>query len=73
MLRRLFASRNVLEEMYPRLRAAPFLLPLYQVKRWLRLLDPVGRKEAMWELKTQRSISKESIRSFDALMNRLGL
>ena len=73
VLHRWFVSRNVLEEMYPKLKSRPYLLPVYQVKRWLRLLDPRKRKKAAAEVARLNTISKESIRSFDALLNSLGL
>ncbi len=73
VLHRLFVGRNVLEEMYPALRSRPILLPLYQVKRWLRLMNPHKRKAAMAELERVHAVSRENISSYDALLKSLGL
>ncbi len=70
---RLFASREVLEEMYPRLRKRPFLLPLYQMKRWTRLMNPRKRKGALSEIKRLSSVEQETVSAYDGLLRRLGL
>ena len=72
-MHRLFVGRNVLEEMYPALRGRPMLLPLYQVKRWLRLLDPRKRKAAVLELERAHTVSRETVRTYDELLKTLGL
>lgn len=70
---RLFASREVLTEMYPKLERHPCLLPVYQIRRWLRLLDGKKRRAAFAEVKRMHSISQETIDSFDVLLNSLGM
>ena len=70
---RLFAERSALEETYPSLRGRPCLVPLYQARRWLRLVDPDVRKRVISEVKLVRTIPKETIDSFDRLLTSMGL
>jgi len=73
LIKRLFISRTALEGLYPRLKRHPFLLPYYQVKRWLRLKDTSRRKRIVDELNGVRMIKREKIDSFDKLLVSLGL
>lgn len=73
VLHRLLARRDVLEGMYPGLREKPALLPYYQVRRLLRLVDPGKRRGAVAEVRRLGSVSDEAIDSFDSLLTSLGL
>ena len=72
LVRRLFIRKSVLQELYPNLRRKPYLLPYYQLKRWLRLCNKQRRKRAVGELKGIYSIREEQIVSFDQLLISLG-
>lgn len=71
--RRLFIKKEALQELYPRLRDKPLLLPYYEIKRWFRLLNKTKRKRIFGELKGVHTINKDQIDSFDKLLTSLGL
>ena len=73
VLKRLLVSREVLEEEYPVLKEKQYLLPVYQVDRWMRLLDPKKRSNALKELEGIRGIEREAVDSFDEMLRELGL
>ena len=73
ILHRLFVNREVLEGMYPGLRGKAWQMPLFQVRRWLRLLDRGKRRGALAEVKRMSAADKTAIESFDALLKTLGL
>ena len=73
VLRRLFIKKKILQEIYPKLRDVPFLLPYYQIKRWSSLFDVKKRDKYIRELKGVHVIDKKQIDSFDQLMTNLGL
>ena len=70
---RLFVSRHFLENEYPELKGKPYLLPYYQMKRWIRLLDRQKRQNALSEFRNTRNIHTDRIESFDQMMKQLGL
>ena len=70
---RLFVEKSVLEERYQALRGHPYLVPFYQARRWLRLMDPEVREKVISEFKLVRTIPKETIDSFDQLLTSMGL
>ena len=70
---RLFMSRAKLETEYPELKDKPYLMPIYQDKRWLRVLNPKKRMQIKQEIKSIRNMSKDDIESFDKLLNSVGL
>lgn len=70
---RVFMSRSLLETEYPRLKKKPFLLPFYQIRRWLKLLNPQKRRKAIKEFRIVKTMSAETIDSFDQLLTDLGL
>ena len=72
-LHRMFKSRELLEADYPELKEKPFLLPICQVKRWMRLLDPQTRKQVRQEINSIRTTRTDTIDSFDKLLESLGL
>lgn len=73
LLSRLFMKRSLLETEYPELKKKPYLMPLCQVKRWMRLANPQKRKRVRNEIKGVRTMSAETIDSFDKLLTSLGL
>ena len=70
---RVFMSREVLSMEYPELKEKPYLLPLFQVRRWSRLINPQKRKQVKKEIISVRAIKPETIDSFDKLLLSLGL
>lgn len=73
LVHRLFISRSVMEGEYPELIEKPYLLPICQIKRWLRLLNPKKRKQVRKEINSIRTMKTEKIDSFDKLLVSLGL
>ena len=66
-------NRKDLEQEFPELKEKPYLLPVCQMNRWLRLLDPQKRSNALEELERFRHIKPETNESFDEMMKELGL
>ena len=73
LFRRLFARREYLEELYPKLKNRPYLLPIYQIKRWFRLADKHRRKKAQQEFEVAISAGQKEKESVDVLLKSLGL
>ena len=73
VLKRLLVSREVLEEEYPALKEKQYLLPVYQVERWMRLLDPKKRSHVLKELEGIRDVKREAVDTFDEMLRGLGL
>lgn len=71
--RRVFMSRDLLATEYPILKEKPYLLPVCQIKRWIRLLDPKKRRQVKQEISSVKAMSAETIDSFDQLLASLGL
>ena len=73
LMRRVFVPREVLSEMYPRLRKMPFLAPLYQARRWLRLLSAEKQAQAVAELKNSRATPDVGEKAYQELLEKLNL
>lgn len=73
LLRRFFMSKALLEVDYPELKNKPYMFLVYQIKRWLRLLNPAVRNKVKREINTIKSIDDKAIESFDDLLVSLGL
>lgn len=73
LMRRLFVSRAVLEELYPMLRGRPYLLPVCQVRRWLRIFQPKHQTLIRKELRDVQKIEKQDIKEFDSFLKTMGL
>lgn len=73
VMSRLFVSREVLEDQYPELRDKPYLMPVLQMKRWMRLLDKEKRAGAMREIDGINKAKNEEIEEFDEVLKRVGL
>lgn len=71
--RRVFMSRELLSTEYPELKEKPYQLPICQVKRWMRLMNPQKRKQVKNEIYSVKAMKKETIDSFDKLLLSLGL
>ena len=70
---RVFMRRVLLEAEYPELREKPYLMPICQMKRWLRLLNHKKREQIRKEIANVRVMKPEKIDSFDKLLASLGL
>ena len=70
---RVFMSRELLSTEFPELKDKPNLMPICQVKRWMRLMNPQKRKQVGREISDVRSMNAEKIDSFDKLLVSLGL
>ena len=70
---RVFMSKELLSTEYPELKEKPYLLPICQVKRWMRLVNPQKRKQVKKEISSVRAMKKDTIDSFDKLLMSLGL
>ena len=73
ILSRIFVSYDTLAVLYPSLKKIPFLFPIYQVRRWFRVLSPAKRRRAMNEIKLSQSISETKKDKAKNLLNELGL
>lgn len=59
MLSRIFLSTKDLSTTYPRLEKQPWLMPLYQVRRWFRLVFCGSFKKSVNELKIAGNVSQK--------------
>lgn len=73
LLSRVFVSYNHLALNYPSLKKCPILFPVYQVRRWCRILFCGGRKAAMNEIKVNKNITKEEQERAKKLLEDLNL
>jgi len=72
-LSRIFLPYDTIKYYYPILQKCKWLLPVYQVVRWCKILFRGGVKRSICELKTNASVSHEEIQSTEALLQHLGL
>lgn len=70
---RLFVSRSRLEGLHPICKKHPVLVPVYQIKRWMRMLIPSKRKKIREELKLANSIEQKDIDKYEDLLKSMGL
>lgn len=70
---RVFMSRKLLELEFPELKKRSYMLPIYQIKRWMRLFERQKRIDVNNEIKRVNSMNPEIIDSFDRLLTSLGL
>jgi hypothetical protein len=59
MLSRIFLSTKDLATTYPRLEKQPWLMPIYQVRRWFRLVFCGSFKKSVNELKIAGNVSQK--------------
>ena len=70
---RVFMSRKLLELEYPDLKDKTYLFPIYQIRRWMRLLNRQKRIDVSNEIKKVKAMNPETVDSFDRLLSNLGL
>ena len=72
---RLFLPYRELSLLYPSLKKCPVLLPIYEVRRWFRLLNKHGKspKEIKNELKNVTAVSKEDSEKAKSMLASIGL
>lgn len=70
---RVFMGRALLATEYPELKEKPYLVPICQIKRWLRLLNRNKRKQVRKEIANVWAMKPETIDSFDKLLASLQL
>lgn len=73
ILSRVWLSYDVLKIQYPNLGKHKWLLPFYEVKRWLRLLFKGGVKRSVNEIKVTANMDSEKVERSARLMSELGL
>lgn len=73
VLSRIFAPYEVLVVLYPSLKKRKWLFPLYQIRRWGRLLLKGKAKKSVRELRVGSEMSKERKRQTEQLLRDLGL
>ena len=73
ILSRVWLSYDVLKVQYPNLEKNKWLLPFYEVKRWLRLLFKGGVKRSVNEIKVTANMDSEKVERSARLMSELGL
>lgn len=75
ILKRLFVPYRTLRLLYPSLKKCPILFPLYQVRRWFRLLKKNGVKVsgAVRELKFVSEMDSTKKERMDKMLQELGL
>ncbi len=72
-LSRIFLSRRALSRMYPVLERHVWLLPVMQVRRWLRLIFGGSLCRGMHELSVNQRLVSEDAQDAQALLASLGL
>ena len=73
LLRRVFMPYDYLKAEYPVLEKHKWLMPIYQVVRWLRVLRGKDVRRRVAELKTNAFVSESRTASAAALLEYLGL
>ena len=73
VLSRVFVSFEYLSLLYPDLKKRRWLFPIYQVRRWFRLLFAGRLKQASQELRAGDAMSDQRIQRTAALFRELGL
>lgn len=73
LLSKVFLSYKDMSIYYPSLKKCPVLFPVYQVRRWCRILFCGGRKAAMNEIKVNKNITTEEQERAKKLLEELNL
>jgi hypothetical protein len=71
--RLMFLPRENLQVIYPSLKNHPALTPLYQVRRWLRVLRRDKRQRLRALTSARNSVTPQQSQTAAELMNALGL
>ena len=72
-LDRIFIPRRRLARLYPSLLKYPFLLPLFHIRRWFRVIFRGRGKNAVGELTSTATMPKEKRKALAHLLSDLGL
>ena len=68
-----FYPVEILKEEYPVLNKHPWLMPLYQVKRWFRIFDKEKRQKVVKIYKASGSATEQQVESVAELLEKLNL
>ena len=72
-LSRIFLARSSLSRLYPILDKHPWMMPVMQVRRWVRLVFTGGMKRGAHELKVNGEITAAEAQAADQFLTQLGL
>lgn len=72
-LSKIFLSYDIIKFYYPILKKHRWLTPLYEVRRWIKLIFTSDAKRSLRTLKTNAGISAEQISTTQDLLKALGL
>ena len=73
ILSRIFVAQKELEYEYPILKKYSFLLPLFEVVRWLKFIIKGDKKHSSQRYRIINDISKEKLQKTEFLFNKIGL
>ncbi len=73
LMSRIWLPYNVLKYQYPSLNGKKFLLPIYEIRRWFKMLFGGRLKHSINEIKISRTISNEKSNEVNILLKQLGL
>ncbi len=73
VLSRIFSPYDVIKYNYPVLKKHKWLLPVMQVRRWIKLIFKGGIERSVNELKTNNDVSKDKAAQMQSFMEKLGL
>ena len=73
ILHRIWVPYELLCGTYPQLRGRRFLQPVYEIRRWFRMLNPEVRKRKKNDLTAIRQLSAEKKNEVNHMLNELGL
>lgn len=71
--RRLFMPYDILKQRHPALRKHKWLMPFFQIARWFRLVTGEKTKQAINEIKTSASTSREDSDDIQRFLTKIGL
>ena len=71
--RMMFLPRSNLCVIYPRLASRPYLAPLYQVRRWLRIFDKNKRSRLNYLTRTRAAVPDGRAEATGRLLDEIGL
>ena len=73
VLSRVFVSRKELEYEYPTLKKHSFLLPFFEVVRWLKFILKGDKKHSQYRYRIIKDIPEEKLQKVEFLFNKIGL
>ena len=72
MLSYVFLPYSQLSEQYPSLKKAPFLLPFYEIRRWLRIIFRGKARKNLSTAIRHTSVSEEYLEAHDRFLSLVG-